>query len=148
MKVQTYLFFEGRGEEALEFYKKELGAQVTSVMRFKDMPPAGKPESVPKSADCAPAAGTENKIMHAEFKIGDTTLMASDGRCSGRSKFEGFSIALSVKTDQEAEQFFGALAMGGQVQMPMVETFFASKFGMVSDKFGVSWMILAEKPIT
>jgi PhnB protein len=130
MQVQPYLFFEGRCEEALEFYKSALGAEVTMLMRFKDGPdPAMTP----------PHAG--NKVMHLSFRIGETTVLASDGRCSGKPNFQGFSLTLVVPDDAEAERLFAALGDGGQVQMPLAKTFFSSRFGMVADRFGVGWMI-------
>jgi len=132
MQVQAYLFFDGRCEEALEFYRRTLGAEVTMLMRFKDSP---DPES------CPPGAGNENKVMHSNFKIGETQIMASDGRCTGQPSFQGFALSLSPKDVAEAERLFNALADGGQVQMPLAETFWSPRFGMVADRFGVSWMI-------
>src|SRR5205085_4177744 len=111
MQVQPYLFFDGRCEEAVEYYKKVLGAEVTMLMRFKDSP---------VSQDCGmvgPDAG--DKVMHSSFRIGDTTVLASDGRCQGKPSFEGFSISLTVPDAAQAERLFGALADGGQVQMPL-----------------------------
>ena len=134
MQVQPYLFLDGRCEEALEFYKKTLGAKVEMMMRFKE-----SPDPVP--AGMIPP-GSENKIMHSAFKIGDTTVMASDGRAQGKPKFEGFSLSITAKNDAEAENLFAALGDGGQVQMPMAKTFFSSRFGMVADRFGVGWMVI------
>ena len=134
MQVQPYLFFDGRCDEALEFYRRTLRAEVTMLMRFKDSPEPHKPGMVPP--------GSENKVMHASFRIGDTTLMASDGRCLGKPSFQGFSLSLTVPNDAEAERLFAALGDGGQVQMPMAKTFFSSRFGMVGDRFGVSWMVI------
>ncbi len=134
MQVQPYLFFDGRCEEALEFYRKALGAEVATLMRFTDNP------EPPQPGMCPP--GSENKVMHASFRIGDTTVMASDGRCTGQPSFKGFSLALAASNDAEAEKLFAALADGGQVQMPLTKTFFSSRFGMVADRFGVSWMII------
>jgi PhnB protein len=134
MLVQPYLFFDGRCDEALEFYRRTLRAEVEMLMRFKDSPEPHQPGMVPP--------GSENKVMHASFRIGDTTLMASDGRCLGKPSFQGFSLSLSVPNDAEAERLFAALGDGGQVQMPMAKTFFSSRFGMVADRFGVSWMII------
>ncbi|HEY7118018.1 MAG TPA: VOC family protein [Tepidisphaeraceae bacterium] len=131
MQVQPYLFFDGRCEEALEFYRKSLGAEVTQMMRFNQSPDPNA---------CAPGSG--EKIMHASFRIGETTIMASDGRCTNQPKFEGFALSLTVRDAPKAERLFGALAeAGGQVQMPMTKTFFSPAFGMVADRFGVSWMI-------
>lgn len=134
MQVQPYLFFDGRCEEALEFYRAALGAEVTMLMRFKD-----SPEPLPPGM-CPP--GSEEKVLHANFRIGETTLMASDGRVTGQPVFKGFSLSLSVPTDAEAQRLFSALGDGGQVQMPLAKTFYASSFGMVADRFGVSWMII------
>jgi len=135
MQVQPYLFFDGRCEEALEFYRKALGAEVTMIMRFKDSPEPPKPGMVPP--------GSENKIMHSSFRVGNNTVMASDGRCMGQPTFQGFSLSLIVASEAEVERLFGALGEGGQVQMPLSQTFFAKRFGVVADRFGVSWMILA-----
>lgn len=142
MQVETYLFFEGRCEEALEFYKHELGAEVTSLMRYKEAP---KPPEGAQPADCMLPPNSDEKIMHSSFRIGQTALMASDGRCSGKTSFTGFSVAITVTNNAEAERLFAALSKGGQVQMPMAETFYATRFGMVADKFGLSWMVLALK---
>jgi PhnB protein len=131
MRVQPYLFFEGRSEEALEFYRRALGAEVEMLMRFKDSPDPGS---------CTP--GSEDKVMHASFRIGDSTLMASDGRCQGQPSFEGISLSLTAADDAEAERLFAALAQGGQVQVPLERTFFSSRFGMVADRFGVPWMLV------
>jgi PhnB protein len=133
MDVQPYLFFDGRCEEALEFYKTALGAEVKALLRFKDNPEP-QPGMTP--------AGAENKVMHANFRIGDTDVLASDGHCLGQPKFQGFSLALSAKNEAEAERKFAALADGGQVQMPLAKTFFSPRFGMVADKFGIGWMVL------
>ena len=130
MHVQPYLFFEGRCAEALEFYQSALGAEVTMVMHYKDSP------------DPAMVHGNADKVMHASFRIGDSTVGASDGRCQGRPSFHGFSLSLTVADDAEAERRFGSLAEGGQVQMPLTKTFFSSRFGMVADRFGVAWMIV------
>ncbi len=134
MQVQPYLFFDGRCEEAVEFYRGALGAEVTMLMRFKDSP------EPPQPGMCPP--GSDDKVMHTSFRIGDTTVMASDGQCQGRPSFQGFSLSLTVPDDAEADRLFASLADGGQVQMPLTKTFFASRFGMVADRFGVSWMIV------
>ena len=136
MKVETYLFFEGRCEEAIEFYKRTLKAEVLVLMRYKDSPEPPPPGRLP--------AGSENKIMHASFRIGETTVMASDGMCSGKSSFGGFSLTITVPSEAEADRLFAALGEGGQVQMPLTKTFFSPKFGMVADRFGVSWMVLVQ----
>ena len=134
MKVNPYLFFDGRCEEAIEFYRKALGAQQTMLMRFNESPEPQPPGMVPP--------GSERKVMHASFRIGDTDVMASDGDCRGKSKFEGVSLSLTASSVAEAERLFAALAEGGKVQMPLTQTFFSPRFGMVADKFGVSWMIV------
>jgi len=134
MQVQPYLFFDGRCEEAIEFYRKAIGAQVGMLMRFKD-----SPEPCPEGAI---PPGHENKVMHASLQIGDTTVMASDGRCTGAPSFQGFSLSLDAASDAEAKRLFDALSENGQVQMPLGKTFFASSFGMVADRFGVSWMVI------
>jgi len=138
--VQPYLFFEGRCEEALEFYRHALGAHVLMLMRYKD-----SPEPPPPGA-CPP--GSDNKVCHASFRVGKMVLMASDGRCAGRPSFQGFSLSLTVSTEAEAGQLFAALADGGQVQMPLTKTFYSPRFGMVTDRFGVSWMIMVHQEET
>ena len=134
MSVEPYLNFDGRCEEALEFYRRTLGAEVEMLMRFKENP---APQMNPP--------GSGEKVMHASFRIGDTTLLASDGNCGSRPKFEGVALSLTVPNVADAERTFAALAEGGKVQMPMSQTFFSPRFGMVADRFGVSWMIVAEK---
>ena len=133
MLVQSYLFFDGRCEEAIEFYKKTLGAEVGMLMRFKDSPE-------PQSAECAPV--NADKVMHACMAIRGTNIMASDGRAESKPKFEGFSLSFPAKDETEADKVFGDLSENGQVQMPLTNTFFSPKFGMVADKFGVSWMVI------
>jgi PhnB protein len=133
MQVQAYLNFDGRCEEAIEFYRKVLGAEVMMLMRFKDSPEPCAPGAVPP--------GTENKVMHSSFRIGDAVVMASDCHAQGQPKFQGFSLSLTVKNEAAAERLFKALADGGQVQMPLTKTFFSPSFGVVADRFGVSWMI-------
>ncbi len=135
MLVQPYLFFNGRAEEAIEFYRTALGAKVGMMLRFKespDAPPPGMPTPEP------------DKIMHASFQVGDSVVMASDGCGEGASDFKGISLSLTAKEPAEAGRLFEALARGGKVEMPMTETFFSPSFGVVVDKFGVSWMVLAE----
>ena len=134
MQVQPYLFFDGRSEEALEFYRKALGAEVTMLMRFKECPERGERAMIPP--------GSAEKVMHASVRIGDTSVMVSDGRCQGRPSFQGFSLTLSVREDAEAERLFAALADGGKVETPLAKTFFSSRFGMLVDRFGVAWMVL------
>ena len=137
MHVQPYLFFDGRCEEAIEFYKKALGAKVEMFMRFKESPEPPQPGCM--------APGSDDKVMHASFSIGDTSIMASDGQCQGKPSFQGFSLSLTAADDAEAERLFAAISDGGQVQMPLAKTFFASRFGMAADRFGVTWMVLSDK---
>lgn len=133
MQVQVYLFFAGRCEEAVEFYKRTTGAEVVMLMRFKESPEPPPPGMIPH--------GSEDKIMHTCLRIGDTMVMASDGRCQGAPSFEGFSLSLNVATEAEADRLYAALAEGGQVQMPLTKTFWSPRFGMLTDRFGVGWMI-------
>jgi PhnB protein len=130
MKVQPYLFFDGRCEEAVAFYRKALGAEVAMLMRYKESP---------DQAMVPPGGG--DKIMHASLRVGDTEVMASDGHCAGKPSFQGFSLSIDVRDEAEADRLFAALSEGGQVQMPLTKTFFAARFGMVTDRFGVGWMI-------
>jgi PhnB protein len=138
MLVQSYLFFEGRCEEALNFYRTALGAEIQMLMRFKDSP-------MPADANCPGGTPPADKVMHAQFRLGDTTIMASDSRCGGKPQFQGFALSLTVENEAKADQLFAALAEGGQVQMPLGKTFFSPRFGMVADRFGVSWMILVAR---
>jgi PhnB protein len=131
--VQPYLFFNGRCDEAIEFYKKALGAEQVMLMRFKQAP----------DQSMVPPGGGD-KIMHARLKIADTVIYLSDGMCSGQQSFEGFNLSVTVADDAEAERRFNALAEGGEVRMPLDKTFFSPKFGAVADKFGVGWMIYVE----
>lgn len=139
MPVTPYLFFDGRCEEALNFYKAALGAEIGMMMRFKDNPEPPKDDSCGRNP-----AQVADKIMHASFQIGGTTVMASDGYARGQPKFEGFSLSVDAADEAEADRKFAALADGGQVQMPPGKTFFARRFGMVADRFGVSWMVICE----
>lgn len=135
MLIQPYLFFEGRCEEALQFYQSALGAEVTALMRYGESPEEPPPGAIPP--------GSENKVMHACFRVGDATVMASDGGCSGSPTFQGVSLSLTAPDVATAERLFQALSDGGQVHMPFGETFFAKGFGMAADKFGVAWMVIA-----
>jgi PhnB protein len=132
MHVQPYLFFDGRCDEALDLYRRVLGAEVTAVMRYKESPDQSK---VPP--------GLGDKVMHSSFRIGETELFASDGTAQGKPAFQGVSLSLTVADATDAERKFNALADGGKVQMPLAQTFFSPRFGMVADRFGVSWMIMA-----
>lgn len=132
MAVTPYLSFDGRADEAIEFYKKALGATVGMLMRFKDAP----------QGMCSP--GSDDKVMHASLSINGATVMLSDGYNKGHPEFKGVSLSLDAKDEAQAEKMFAALSEGGQIGMPMDKTFFAKKFGMVTDKFGVAWMVIAE----
>ena len=131
--VQPYLTFGGRCEEALAFYRSAIGAQVDMVMKFKDSPQPLPPGVL--------APGFENKVMHCSFRVGGSTVMASDG-CHAGSKFDGFSLSLTVPTEADADRVFAALAEGGKVTMPLAKTFWSPRFGMVTDRFGLGWMIV------
>ena len=136
MKVQAYVTFDGRCEEALEFYKKSLGAVVTGLMRWKDS----------QDKDMRGPPGFEEKIMNASFRIGETELMADDGMGEKRAEFKGMTLAIEVADDAEAKRVFTALGEGGSITMPLVKTFWTSSFGMLTDKFGVPWMVNVEAP--
>lgn len=135
--VQSYLFFSGRCEEALEFYKSAIDAKVDMIMRFSESPEPPPPGMVP--------AGYENKIMHASFHVGGTMIMASDG-CGESHPFAGFSLSLGVATEAEADKYFNALAEGGKVEMPLDKTFWSPRYGMLTDKFGMGWMVSVVQP--
>ena len=128
--IEPYLFFNGRCEEALDFYRKAVGAEVEMLMRFKENPDGNVPP------------GAENKIMHASFRIGQSRVMVSDGHNQGKPVFQGFSLSLTAANPEEADRLFGALSEGGQVQMPLGKTFFSPRFGMLTDRFGVMWMVI------
>ena len=136
MKVQAYVTFGGRCEEALEFYKKAVGAEVKDLLRWKDSPDAAM----------QPPPGYEEKVMNASFRIGDSELMADDGMGAKGVEFKGMTLALSVADDTEAKRVFTALCEGGSVQMPLAKTFWTSSFGMLTDKFGVPWMVNVDAP--
>jgi len=131
MSVQPYLFFDGKCDEALTFYKSAVGAEPKMLMRFKEAPDQSMVS--PGSAD---------KVMHAQVQIGDATVLMSDGRCTGKADFKGFALTISAESENEADKTFDALAAGGQVTMPMSKTFFSQRFGMLTDKFGVQWMVI------
>ncbi|CAN5301473.1 VOC family protein [soil metagenome] len=133
MQTNPYLFFDGRCEEALDFYKRTVGAEVTMMMKYKDAPAEAKANMTP---------GSEDKVMHAALRIGENSVMASDGHCTGHPEFKGFALSLMTKEPDKADTLFKKLAEGGQVQVPMTKTFFAERFGMLADKFGVNWMVL------
>jgi PhnB protein len=131
--IQPYLFFGGRCEEAIEFYRKALGAEVDMVMRYKDSPEPTPPGML--------APGFENKVMHSSFRVGSNTIMASDGCSKEDVGFRGFSLSLSVETEAEAKRAFDSLADGGKVTLPLTKTFWSPCFGMLEDRFGLGWMI-------
>jgi PhnB protein len=133
MQIQPYLFFDGRCEEALAFYRDALGSETTMLMRFKDSPEPPVPGMMPP--------GTDDKVMHASFRVGEAVVLASDGVCGGAPNFQGFTLSLTTADPAEAERLFTALADGGQVRMPLAPTFFSPRFGMVADRFGVGWMV-------
>ena len=138
MKVQAYITFGGRCEEAQEFYKKSVGAEIIDLLRWKESPDAamkGPP-------------GYEEKIMNATFRIGETDLMADDGMGEKHAEFKGMMLAIDVADDAEAKHIFIALGEGGNVTMPLAKTFWTSSFGMLTDKFGVPWMVGVESPKT
>ena len=136
MNIQPYLFFDGCCEQALEFYRDALGIELKMLMRYRDSPEPLPPEQVPP--------GSEDKVMHARFRLGDTFVMASDATCPEYAGFQGFSLSISVANEAEAERVFTALADGGQIQMPLEKTFWTSAFGMLTDRFGVGWMVNVE----
>ncbi len=140
MKVEPYLMFEGRCDEALEFYRRALGAEVTMLMRYKDNP---EPAAGEGCVDGSGPRPTPEMVMHASFTVGDTQIMASDGMGSGHASFQGTSLALSPVNAADAKRYFDALADGGKVQMPLTKTFFSQAFGMVADRFGVPWLVVA-----
>ena len=133
MNIQPYLFFSGRCEEAIEFYRKAIGAEVDMVMHFNESPEPMPPGVLQE--------GFEAKVMHASFRVGDATILCSDG-CDDKTTFSGFSLALHVPTEADADRAFAALAEGGEVQMPLAKTFWSPRYGMVKDKFGISWMVM------
>ncbi len=136
MRVEPYLNFDGRCEEAIEFYKSAVGAKVQMLMRFKDSP------EPPKEGCGGVGPGAENKVMHASVTIGNSNIGCTDGQAQGKEKFSGISLSLAAANDAEAQKAFAALSAGGNVFMPLAKTFFSSNFGMVQDKFGVVWMVL------
>jgi len=139
MLVQSYLFFEGRCEEALDFYQRTLSAEVRMLMRYKDSPDPCPEGMIPP--------GSDDKVMHAEFQVGESVLLASDGNCSGKANIQGVGLALTVKDEAEADRVFAALGDGGSVVMPIGRTFFSPRFGMVADRFGVTWMVIVPMPM-
>jgi len=133
MQVQPYLDFGGRFDEAMAFYGKALGAKVTFVMRYKDAPPEQPLDEAWKE-----------KVMHANIQIGDNQIMASDGRQGQTPAFSGFSLSVGAVSEAEGARIFKDLSEGGQVIMPYQKTFWAAGFGMLVDRFGMSWMVNCE----
>ena len=136
MHIQPYLQFDGRAEEAAEYYTRAIGAEVITIIRNKEAPEQPPPGMLPP--------GSENKVMHMALKVGDSTLLGSDGRCGGHPTFQGITLSLTVKNEAEADRRFAALSEGGQVHMPLTKTFFSPRFGMLADRFGVSWMVYVD----
>jgi len=136
MEIHSYLFFDGRCEEAIEFYRSALGAQLEMLLRYKDSPEPDDPSLRPP--------GTEDKVMHSSFRIGTSMVMASDGRCLGQPNFQGFALSITVADEAEAERVFTALSASGEIQMALAPTFFSPRFGMLVDRFGVAWMVLTK----
>jgi PhnB protein len=134
MKIEPYLFFNGRCDEAIDFYRNTVGAEVLMLIRYKDSPEPPPPGMLPP--------GSENKVMHATLRIGDTNVMAADGHCSGQLSFQGFSLAITVEDESSAARVYKGLADGGKSKMPLTKTFFSPSFGMLTDRFGVEWMIM------
>jgi len=134
MTIQPYLFFEGRAEEAAAFYQKVFGAELQMLLRYKDSPDPCPEGMIPP--------GSENKVLHMSMKIGDGVVMGSDGCCSGKQSFQGFSLSYAAKDAADADRIFEALSDGGEVRMPLGKTFFSPRFGMVADRFGVAWMVI------
>jgi PhnB protein len=139
MLIQPYLNFDGRCEEAIDFYTKNLGAKLEMIMRYKEAPDSPPPGMV--------APGSEDKVMHSCLRIGESALMASDGYCGGKASFHGITLSINVKDEAEADRVFNALSEGGKVQMPIGKTFFSPRFGMVEDKFGLGWMVIVPQPM-
>lgn len=140
IQIQPYLFFEGRCDEAIAFYREVLGAEVQLLMRYADNPEAEVPAWLPP--------GSGNKVMHATLQIGHSVVMASDGMCSGKTAFNGFKLSFNVADAAAAERVFKALGEGGQVEMPLTATFWSPCFGMLVDRFGLSWMVSVPGPRT
>lgn len=137
--IQAYLFFNGRCQEALDFYQAALGAEIGMVMHFKDNPE--NPDSCPGGHKVNPES-----VMHASFVIKGSTVMASDGMGQDGPKFEGFTLSYTADDEAEAHQRFNALGAGGKVVMPLGKTFYSPCFGMVEDRFGLSWMVIVPHP--
>jgi PhnB protein len=135
MKLQTFLNYGGNCEQAMRFYEQHLGGRITMLMRRAEQP--DQPVTWP---------GWENSIQYAIMELGETQLMASDVQPDRFQPMRSVYLSLTVDSSEEAERVWAVLADGGQILMPMAETFFATRFGQLRDKFGTSWMILALKP--
>src|SRR5207249_776833 len=133
VQIQPYLFFDGRCDEAIEFYGKAIGAEVKMLMRHKDSPEPHQPGAI--------APGAENKVMHAQVRIGESMVSMSDGRAEGKPNFQGFSLSLTAASVDEVDRLFAALLAGGKEKVPLTKTFFSPRFGMLTDRFGVGWII-------
>ena len=136
--IQPYLFFKGQCQEAIDFYRNAVDAEVVMSMPFSDSPEAPPEDAVPEDWD--------DKVMHATLSVGGSTIMMSDGDCSGTTSFNGFSLSLTAPDAATADRYFAALSEGGEVTMPMGETFWSPRFGMVKDRFGVGWMVTVPTP--
>lgn len=136
MYIQPYLFFDGRCDEAIAFYRQALGAEVIMLMRFGE-----SPEQDSQCGDGDGPTPPADKVMHASLQVGQTQLLLSDGFSAGKPEFKGVSLSLAATDDAEAKRLFEGLAQDGEVVQPLLATFFASSFGMVNDRFGVSWMV-------
>jgi PhnB protein len=134
MNIQPYLYFNGHCEDAITFYSKAVDAHLVALSRFRDQPGTPIPD------------GADDKILHADIRIGETTILASDGECGGSTDFRGFSLAVMTEENETAERYFGALSDGGTVQVPLISTHFASRFGMVADRYGLLWTISTNRP--
>ncbi len=136
--ITPYIFLSGRCEEALNFYRDALGAQIDVIMRYNESPEPIPPGMLQE--------GFETKVMHSSFRIGGNLMMASDG-CDDKSTLHGFKLALSVASEEEAHKAFNALANGGTIEMPLTATFWSPFYGMVKDRFHVKWMVMVPGPV-
>lgn len=148
MRVQPYLCFEGRCQEAIDFYQQTLGAEVLMVMRFSDAPQGSCGEQQAEAIEgCGGTMAAKDKVMHAALKIGPDEILMSDGMCTGHAEFKGITLSVSLDSDEQVRETFAAISAGGNVLMAPAPTFFASLWGICTDKFGVSWMVLSPAPV-